>query len=428
MHSPLFASTKPSAPDAIALADIPQAIAACRRQTLALVADISPEIFRTQSHPDFSPVGWHLGHIAYTESLWIAERLGGLACLFPRYERLFAADGLPKAERQNLPAIAEILDYLAAIRKLTQNVLSTSNSQQDASLWHWLIQHESQHTETIAMVLAMHSPLNPHSVQNSVQKRQSSPAATEMVLVEGGDFYQGCDDLAAIDNERPVHPVAVARYRIDRTPVTCAQYGQFMKAGGYQTQKWWSPQGWQQQQVAQLSAPLYWTDDASFDDHPVCGVSWYEADAYARFVGKRLPTESEWAKAAGWNAEAAKMQRYPWGDTFPRAGVLSGGSCCNYGHQIGNTTPVEAYPQSVSPYGCLDMLGNVWEWTDTWFDGYPNFRAFPYEDYSQIYFDGAHRVLRGGSWATPRWTMRNSFRNWYHPHRREMFAGFRCAV
>lgn len=432
LHSSFLSLTKTPAA-ANDLATIQQAITRCRRQTLARVAGIQPEIFRTQSHQDFSPVGWHLGHIAYTESLWIAEKIGGLSCLFPQcksqYERLFAADGLPKAERQNLPVLAEVLDYLGAVREITSDVLKKSDRQQDAQLWHWLVQHESQHAETISMVLAMHS--RPEKKQPAPTMPLSSRvAATDMVLVEAGEFYQGCDDLTAIDNERSVHPVYLGRYWIDQLPVTCDQYRQFIEAGGYQTQKWWSPQGWQWQQVAQLHSPLYWTDDASFERHPVCGVSWYEADAYARFVGKRLPTEAEWAKAAGWNAKTASMQRYPWGDRFDEEDVdaLDSLGDCNYGHQVGTTTPTDAYPQAASPYGCLDMLGNVWEWTDSWFERYPGFRAFPYEGYSQVYFDGAHRVLRGGSWATPRWTLRNSFRNWYHPHKREMFAGFRCAV
>ena len=428
MHSPLLSLTKKLTPGANDRISIQQAIDSCRRQTLARVADIQPDILRTQSHLDFSPVGWHLGHIAYTESLWITKKLGGVSGLFPQYERLFAADGLPKAKRQNLPALAEVLDYLQTVREITKDVLKTSDIQPDAQLWHWLIQHESQHTETISMVLAMHSSQEKN--QPAPMGLSSTTAATEMVLVEAGEFYQGCDDLAAIDNERVAHPVYLGRYWIDQLPVTCAQYRRFMEAGGYQTQQWWSPQGWQWQQRAQLQSPRYWTDDATFERHPVCGVSWYEADAYARFVGKRLPTEAEWAKAAGWNVKTTKMQRYPWSDTedLPSASLPDEFGPCNCGHQVGTTTPVDAYPQAASPYGCLDMLGNVWEWTDTWFDRYPGFRAFPYEDYSQLYFDGAHRVLRGGSWATPRWTLRNSFRNWYHPDRREMFAGFRCAV
>ena len=332
-------------------------------------------------------MGWHLGHISYTESLWISERLSRLPGDSSQYRKLFAADGLPKAERQNLPSFEEILDYLASVRTQTENCLqsglqsglqSVSHSLEERQLWHWLIQHESQHAETISMVLAMHRLKQKRPPLLCASAPSNSIFSSDMVLIEAGEFYQGSDAAEALDNERPMHPVSLERYWIDRLPVTCAQYRQFIEAGGYRTRKWWSPQGWQWLQSAQVETPLYGMEDLAFEGHPVCGVSWYEAQAYARFVGKRLPTEAEWEKAA----DSSR----------------------------------------------LDGLGTVWEWTDTWFDRYSGFRAFPYEGYSEAYFDRAHRVLRGGSFATPRWVLRNSFRNWYHPHRREMFAGFRCAV
>lgn len=398
-QAPIHPSTQQSS--------IPSALQACRQHTRSLVEGITPDLFCTQSHPDFSPVGWHLGHIAYTESLWIAEHLAGLSPQFQQYEKLFAADGLPKSQRQNLPGIKEVLDYLAEVRSHTLTYLK--NNPQSASsaahLWHWLIQHEGQHAETIAMVLAMqrlkqNGNIDLYSRQNNhghLSLKAVSAAAsatdsdTDMVLIPAGNFQQGYDGPEAIDNERPAHDCSTARYWLDRSPVTCGQYRAFIEAGGYQTPEWWCKAGWQWQQSAQVQAPLYWplpcADDRADnqtndqDQQPVCGVSWYEADAYARFVGKRLPTETEWEKAAG----------------------LA-------------TTP------------CEQMLGTVWEWTDSWFAGYPGFRPFPYEGYSQTYFDGAHRVLRGGSWASPKDIIRPSFRNWYHPHRRELFAGFRCAA
>lgn len=438
---------------------------ACRNQTLALCKNISALHFSTQSHSEFSPVGWHLGHIAYTESLWIAERCRQLShtsadissrYTTSKYRRLFSADGLPKSERQNLPSLAEILEYLAVVRSQTEACLPSLDNPQAHLLLHWLIQHEAQHAETISMVMAMHKLISPTQSSNlfdgqevrsqdlkeqtveeqTVEKQAVEKQTVEeqisiepnMVPIEAGEFYQGSDSLDAIDNERSVHPVFLERYWIDRAPVTCGQYRRFIEAGGYQTEKWWSPHGWQWQQRAKVKAPLYWQDDRAFDTHPVCGTSWYEADAYARFIGKRLPTEAEWAKAAGWNVSTQTMQRYPWGEKLSHTVQSQAEKSCNYGYQVGATTPVATYQQFASPYGCLDMLGNVWEWTDTWFNPYPGFRAFPYEGYSKTYFDGAHRVLRGGSWATSRWALRNSFRNWYHPYRREMFAGFRCAA
>jgi len=355
----------------------------CRRQTLALVEGIRPEMLRTQSHPEFSPVGWHLGHIAYTESLWISEQLAKLPQQFGQYERLFAADGLPKSERQNLPDIEELLAYLKAVRSQTLSILQHDNKFENVRLWHWLIQHESQHAEIIAMVLAMHQ-VN----KGSGLSPMAHPIAAvddDMVCIELGSATVGSDAPNAIDNERPAHLVSTESYWLDRAPVTVRQYQAFIEAGGYREAKWWGEEGWQWLQSAQVEVPLYWpdgtlVDKAHWGNCPVCGVSWYEAEAYAKFVGKRLPTEAEWERAMA----------------------------------LDN--------------GCDRTSGSVWEWTDTWFAPYPGFESFPYEGYSQIYFDDEHRVLKGGSFATSKWVRRPSFRNWYHPHRREVFAGFRCAM
>ncbi|MEL6938207.1 MAG: DinB family protein [Cyanobacteria bacterium J06598_1] len=353
----------------------------CRRHTLALVKDISPDVFCRQSHPDFSPVGWHLGHIAYTESLWILEYLAGQQPAFGHYRQLFDADGLPKAQRQRLPEIGEILTYLDEVRSHTLFYLQNNkpHTTKTEQLWHWLIQHESQHAETIAMVLAMHQ-LRLGS-QPSPPKTHPLPSLeSDRVLITAGEITQGYNGPEAIDNERPAHAVSLDRYWIDSLPVSCGQYREFIAAGGYEKAEWWCEEGWRWQQSAGVKAPLYWRSEATFDQHPVCGVSWYEADAYARFVGKRLPTETEWEAAARPSTR------------------------------------------------CKQMIGNVWEWTDSWFAAYPNFQSFPYAGYSQIYFDGAHRVLRGGSWASPAAIKRRQFRNWYAPHTRALFAGFRCAA
>ncbi len=423
----------------------------CREQTLALFHDVDHETFCRQAHPDFSPIGWHLGHIAYTEGLWILEHLAGMAPQFPEYRHLFAADTLPKCDRIHLPSLAEVKTYLSATRAQVFDYLKTAPLAQQRRLWLWLLQHESQHCETIAIVLALQekqryessalclpktevrsqaSPipdtryLIPNSPANSrvkildCQIQRSQP---EMIYIPAGYFAMGNDALDALDNEQPVHTVYLDAYWIDQTPVTCEQYRRFMQAGGYTQREWWSPEGWAWLQANPVSQPLYWREDSAWDAHPVCGVSWYEAEAYANFVGKRLPTESEWEKAASWNPTRRQNQRFPWGDEFPTC------DRCNHNHQIGHTTPIHHYPLGYSPYGCEDMLGNVWEWTASWFAGYPGFQSYPYRGYSQAYFDENHRVLRGGSWATRPWALRSTFRNWYHPHVREVFAGFRCA-
>ncbi|WP_250121765.1 ergothioneine biosynthesis protein EgtB [Chroococcidiopsis sp. CCMEE 29] len=421
----------------------------CRLATLGLFKKVDDATFCRQAHPEFSPIGWHLGHIAYTESLWLLERGAGIPPLFPEYHRLFVADGLPKTERAKLPPQGEVRHYLEKVREQVLYCLETVDLNRHERLWRWLIQHESQHSETIAFVLQLQrrgqgsgvrgqgeqgrqgeqgeqgkQECNPKSkIQNPKSPRPSplAPPLSEMLEVPAGYFEQGNDSIDALDNERPVHQVYLETYWIDRCPVTCGQYRAFIEAGGYQNPRWWSDAGWRWCQDQRITQPLYWLDDSRWDNHPVCGVSWYEAEAYARFVGKRLPTEAEWEKAASWDAASERRRTYPWGEVAPDTHK------CNHNTIVGQTTPVTTYPAGQSGYGCYDLLGNVWEWTASVFQGYEGFMPYPYAGYSKVYFDGQHQVLKGGSWATHPWALRSSFRNWYHPGVRQILAGFRCA-
>ena len=319
--------------------------------------------FFRQVHPEFSPIGWHFGHIAFTEAYWILDCLAGSPAISPEAEqRLFAADGLPKQERQNLPSSKAIAEYLQTIRTKTLDYLQTAPIEQQERFWRWLIQHESQHGETIAFIWQLHQQqhsltsinfANSKSLSYSNDLLSKPNTDNEMVGVEAGEFIIGSDDVAALDNECPAHQIYLDTYWIDRYPVTCRQYARFMAEGGYQKRKYWSESGWQWLQQHPVDQPLYWSDSADWLDHPVSGVSYYEAEAYANFVGKRLPTEAEWEKAAT-------------GSSFN----------CNHDHSIGHTTPVDTYKES-SKYGCQDMLGNVWEWTASWFAGYQGFTLLP---------------------------------------------------
>jgi ergothioneine biosynthesis protein EgtB len=263
-----------------------------------------------------------------------------------------------------------------------------------------------------------------------------------MIEIPAGEFAQGSNAIAALDNERPRHLQYLPTYYIDRYPVSRGQYHQFIAAGGYQKPEFWSKEGWLWRQAAQITEPLYWSprletgflqETRFLDRHPVCGVSWYEAEAYSNFVGKRLPTEAEWEKAACWNPQTQQQQIYPWGNEPPQPhlcnhnNVRAGLKPAPTEESYPPTTPIDAYPQGVSPYGCYDMMGNVWEWTASKFAGYPGFHPEPYPGYSMTYFDNQHQVLRGGSCVTRPWVIRGSFRNWYHPWIRQIFVGFRCA-
>lgn len=154
---------------------------------------------------------------------------------------------------------------------------------------------------------------------------------------------------------------------------------------------------------------------------PVCHVCYWEADAYARWAGKRLPTEVEWEAAAAWDPDAGRSRLYPWGEEAPSP------LHANLDALVFETTPVGAYPSGASALGCWDMLGNVWEWTSSDFRGYPGYATFPYPEYSEAFYGADFKVLRGGSWATRFGAVRNTFRNWDYPIRRQIFSGFRCA-
>lgn len=400
---------------------IRQAMEHCRNLTLKLFEGIDQTTLCTQYHPDFSPIGWHLGHIGYTEALWILEHLAQQPFAFPELRRLYAQDGLPKCDRGQLPTLSEICDWLQTVRHQVFEYLEIAPIEAQERIWQFLLQHESQHCETIAIVLALRDRALPLSNQISNQTITLAPPDRHEIFVPAGPVWIGNEDATALDNEAPARWIRLPDYSIDAYPVTQAQYREFMQAGGYGQAQFWSPEGWQWVSAQGIRQPLYWQEDGRFDHHPVCGVSYYEAEAYARFVNKRLPTEFEWEKAARWDPQQPRSRRYPWGEDAPNP------HHGNHSHTIGHTTPVNAYPASKSAIGCYDLLGNVWEWTASWFEGYPGFQAFPYRGYSQAYFDRAHRVLRGGSWATRSWAVRGSFRNWYHPHVREIFAGFRCA-
>lgn len=401
----------------------------CREGTLKLFEGIDNKTFCHQPHPDFSPVGWHLGHIGYTESLWLLERCAK-SPLTPLNKdgknidirRLFAADGLPKQERVNLPSLAETCDYLETIRNQVFDYLEVAPLEEQERLWRFILQHESQHTETISFLLQLQGWSDVNCQLSVVSCQGLKEQLEEVITIPAGEFAMGSNSLDALDNERPSHWVYLDTYQIDRYPVTCGQYRQFMQAKGYQNPQCWSPEGWEWIQKNGITQPLYWREDSAFDYHPVCSVSWYEADAYARFVGKRLPTEAEWEKAASyWDSATGISHTYPWGEMPPDA------EKCNHDNIHRGTTPVNAYPNGKSACGLQDALGNVWEWTSSWFDGYEGFEYYPYRGYSQVYFDRQHRVLKGGSWATRPWGLRCSFRNWYYPYVRQILAGFRCA-
>ncbi len=371
-------------------AQLQAALVACRQNTLDLVAGLGEDLWRRQIHPEFSPLGWHLGHIALTEAQWLLPK--SLDCTKAEHRVLFAADGLPKHQRESLPPLGEILTYLARVRERVLERLAATN--RPGKIWVWVLQHESQHAEILTFLRQL-GGAQPQASNPTSPRRQ----VAGMVEIPGGPFVQGSNHPVALDHEGPAYLVDLPRFWLDPYPVTQGQFDQFIAAGGYQERRYWSAAGWAWQQQAKVTHPLYWRP--GLPDHPVCGVNAYEAEAYCRFAGKRLPTEPEWEKAAQ--------------DAQPG----------NYHRFYGDTTPVDLH--TANRQGIYDLLGNVWEWTATTFGPYPGFRSYPYPGYSQAHFDGCHRILKGGSWGTLSWSIRPSARNWYLPEVRQILAGFRCA-
>ena len=237
----------------------------------------------------------------------------------------------------------------------------------------------------------------------------------------------------AYDNERPRRQTDVRGYLIGRVPITNASYLTFVEGGGYERREWWSDEGWSWKEDYDITRPEGWTPDLASEwrldrieplhpDRPVVHISWFEADAFARAHGMRLPTEAEWEKAATWDHERGQARPHPWGDEEPIPGVHA-----NLDQLARGTCPSASLSAGASPCGCLAMIGDVWEWTATVFDGYPGFTAFPYPQYSEVFFADRYRVLRGGSWATRPRVATATFRNWDLPQRRQIFAGLRVA-
>jgi gamma-glutamyl hercynylcysteine S-oxide synthase len=422
------------------------------RSLMSLVIDESD--LRRSPGSGFRPLLWHLGHVGAFEGYWILQRVKGDPTISSRYDEIFDPIKTPREDSTNLPPIPEINSYLDHVREEVLNFLRRVPAGDDPLLRNgyvldMVIEHEYQHQETVAYLLQMLDPKLKRMAQTSVSGGESGYTSNaeehrlksmlpRMVNVAGGEFEMGsAGEAFAYDNEKPAHAVELSDFRIDSYPVTAGEYAVFIEADGYQTRSLWSDEGWEWKEANDTDCPEYWSrstgsndtdwwvremfeDTAMRADHPVTGVSWYEAEAYARFVGKRLPTEAEWEKAASWDPIAGRKRAFSWGDEPDGHG--------NFGFQNWGTTSVGTYSQDASAYGCFDMSGNVWEWTASRFEGYPGFEVFPYPEYSEIWFDGDHRVLKGGSWATRLPLLRCSFRNFWRPRFRIAFAGFRCAA
>ena len=419
-------------------------LARARGRTDRLVGSLTDAELFAQPIDFLSPVVWDVAHIGSFEELWLVRQLGGSRLTDEEFDRLYDAFEQPRGVRGGLPLLdrQQSRAYLTEVRDEALGVLTRTPLDpddpltRDGYLHRMIVQHESQHQETIVQSLLIRDDLDaplplppPPPVTGPVDD-------TDRVLIPGGPTTVGTHDRVwAYDNERGAHVVDVPTFTLDRYPVTCRRYAAFIAAGGYERPELWTPRGWAWRQETGVDAPQGWVRavDGGWDirrggrlvpldpREPVAHVSWFEADAFARFDGGRLPTEQEWERAARHDPTTGVARRYPWGDAAPTP------ARANLGLRRAGPDPVGSHPSGASAYGVEQLAGDVYEWTSSPFAPYPGFVAFPYREYSEVFFGGDYQVLRGSSWAIAEPFARATYRNWDHPYRRQIVAGLRVA-
>ncbi|MGC5019105.1 ergothioneine biosynthesis protein EgtB [Micromonospora sp. DT47] len=410
-----------------------------RSRTALLTGAVDDDDLMRQHSPIMSPLVWDLAHVGNQEELWLVRDVGGREPVRRDIDDLYDAFKQPRKDRPALPLLppAEARAYLNTVRDKVHDLLDRVPFTDrpllaDGFAFGMIVQHEQQHDETM---LATHQLRSGPAVLDAPPPPEPRARVAGEVLVPAGPFTMGTStDPWALDNERPAHIVDLPAYVIDAAPVTNGAYREFVADGGYDDPRWWSGAGWRHRTEAGLTAPMHWRRDGDGwayhrfgrwspvrHDEPVVHVSFFEAQAYAAWAGRRLPTEAEWEKAARWDPATGRSRRYPWGDEDPST------AHANLGQRHLWPAPVGAYPAGASPLGVHQLIGDVWEWTSTTFRGHPGFAAFPYREYSEVFFGDDYQVLRGGSFGTDRSACRGTFRNWDYPIRRQIFSGFRCA-
>lgn len=428
-------------------ADVERLLRVARERTHALLEPLGERDVHDQFFTFLSPVVWDLGHVGNFEELWLLRQLDGRPAHDPGLDDLYNAFENPRWVRGELPILTrdEALPYLADVRAEALELLRSLPVDDhdapltlDGAVHRMLAQHESQHQETVLQALDLRADLVPYAPATP----RPAPVTrvvddTERVEVPAGPFELGTDSRhATYDNERPAHVVDVPRFWIDRFPVTNRRWAAFVADGGYARPEHFSergrawlaeeghvaPQGWHRASDGEWHVRRFGHDLVLDPREPVQHVSFFEAEAFARWAGARLPTEVEWEKAARWDPATGASRRFPWGD----GGVTP--ARANVGLQHFGPRPVGAHPTGASALGVEQMAGDVYEWTTSPFEGYPGFVAFPYPEYSEVFFGGEdYRVLRGSSWAIAAPIARATYRNWDHPYRRQVFAGLRLA-
>ena len=420
---------------------VAQMLQAARLRTLALVSDLEGDRLLGPRLRIVNPPLWEIGHLGWFQEYWCLryqDRGGSTPPMLADADGLYNSATVPHAARWDLP-LPDIDATLAYLRQVLERVLERVDQQGATDRLLYFAQlaafHEEMHCE--AFTYTRQTLGYPQPAPTLQAATCASGALPGDVEIPGGRFMLGATpDMGFVfDNEQWAHGVEVQQFRMSRAPVTCAEFAQFVDDSGYLRRELWSTAGWRWREDAGALAPVYWHKsggqwlqrhyDAAIalpPDAPVMHVNWFEAEAYCRWAGRRLPTEAEWEFAAATTRTPGEAKRrYPWGETAPER------RHANLYGVMGSCADVAAFDAGDSAWGCRQMIGNVWEWTADDFRPYPGFAPDPYQEYSEPWF-GDHKVLRGGCFATRASLLRNTWRNFYTPDRRDVFAGFRtCA-
>jgi iron(II)-dependent oxidoreductase len=415
-----------------------------RRRTRELMDDLTDAQLLGPRLAIVNPPLWEIGHVAWFQEKWALRHAAGRPPLDSQSDALYDSAAIPHDTRWDLPlpSRAATVAYLERVRDLVLERLQRPNpSAEDVYFVMLSVFHEDMHTEAFTYTRQTLAYPRPRlSGTSAAPEREGGPCPGD-VEIPGGAFLLGAqpNEPFVFDNEKWAHPVRLKPFAIARAPVTQAEFAAFVEDNGYRRRNLWSDAGWRWRESAAAEHPVYWERLSSgrwlrrdFDrwvplepHRPVLHVNWYEAEAYCRWSGRRLASETEWEAAAASEPDGRTLsfhkRRFPWGDEPPTP------ERAHLDWQALTCGDVGALPAGDSAWGCRQMIGNVWEWTADDFQAYPGFVADPYKEYSAPWF-GSHKVLRGGCWATRGRLLRNTWRNYYTPDRRDVWAGFRtCA-
>lgn len=428
------------------IAELASDLVDARARTFELVADLSDQQLLGPRLPIVNPLLWEIAHVAWFQERWVLRHAWKHPPLQWDADTLYDSSAVPHDTRWDLPIFPrpKAGAYLREVRDQIQERLGRKHelSAEERYFLELTLAHEDMHDEAFTYTrVTLGYPPPPIRRDFGLPAVEFGPCPGD-VTVPGGTFLLGArpDQGFIHDNEKWAHAVQVEPFTISRAPVTQVQLAEFAEDGGYGRRDLWTDEGWAWRTAARAEAPVHWRRDGGrwlrrdFDrlvpleaHRPAIHVNWFEAQAYCKWRGRRLPTEVEWEVAAAGEPTAdgrlsERKRRYPWGEESPtpeRANLDWARMGC---------VDVAALPAGDSAFGCRQMIGNMWEWTASDFIPYPGFETDPYQDYSVPWF-GTHKVLRGGCWVTRSRLIRNTWRNFYLPDRRDVWAGFRtCAM